>query len=60
MSASVTGVVPVRGSIRFGMKYQNATNTFQVHIFNAKNIAAVDIKKELSDPLVGFALYYII
>ena len=52
MSHSGPGAIPVRGSIQFGMVYDGSTNTFQVHIFRASTIAAVDIKKDISDPWV--------
>eukprot|EP00112_Aurelia_sp_Birch-Aquarium-sp1_P021907 Seg60.3 transcript_id=Seg60.3/GoldUCD/mRNA.D3Y31 product="Synaptotagmin-like protein 4" protein_id=Seg60.3/GoldUCD/D3Y31 len=51
-SNSVFGVIPVRGEIQFGMKYMMGTNTFEVHIFRAKEIAAVDARKNTSDPYV--------
>ncbi|XP_065056868.1 uncharacterized protein LOC135685055 isoform X2 [Rhopilema esculentum] len=52
MSNSVTGMVPVRGQIQFCTKYIRASSMFEVHIFKAKDIAAVDAKKEISDPYV--------
>lgn len=50
LSNAVTGSVPVRGSIQIGMTYDRTVNTFHVHVFRASNIAAVDVRKEVSDP----------
>ncbi len=46
----IYGSVPVKGSIQFAMKYDTGANSFEVHIFKAKEIAAVDAKKNVSDP----------
>ncbi|XP_057306003.1 uncharacterized protein LOC130644420 isoform X3 [Hydractinia symbiolongicarpus] len=49
-SANIYGQVPVRGDVQFGMKYNASHNTFEVHVFQAKDIAAIDTKKQQSDP----------
>lgn len=49
-SANVYGQVPIRGEVQFGIKYDNASTTFEVHVFQAREIAAVDSKKEVTDP----------
>ena len=49
-SNAVTGMVPVRGQVQFCTKYDRASSMFEVHIFRARDIAAVDAKKEISDP----------
>eukprot|EP00111_Clytia_hemisphaerica_P002879 TCONS_00008147-protein len=49
-SANVYGQVPIRGEVQFGLKYDTTTSLFEVHVFKAKGIAAVDTKKETTDP----------
>lgn len=49
-SANIYDQVHVRGDIQFGMKYDYGAGVFEVHVFQAKDLAAVDIKKEESDP----------
>jgi len=49
-SADVYGQVPIRGEIQFGMKYDFAAGLFECHIFQARDVAAVDTRKEESDP----------
>lgn len=53
-SANIYGQVPIRGEIQFGMKYDHNQGMFEVHIFQAKDLAAVDTKKEVSDPYVFY------
>ncbi|XP_065648926.1 uncharacterized protein LOC100208668 isoform X34 [Hydra vulgaris] len=49
-SANIYGQIPIRGEIQFGMKYDDKDAKFEVHIFKAISLAAVDTKKETSDP----------
>ena len=49
-SANIYGQVPIRGEIQFGLKYDHGTGTFEVHVFQARDIAAIDTKREVSDP----------
>ena len=46
----IFGAIPVKGEIQFAIKYEFGSNTFEVHIFRAKDIAAVDPRKDVSDP----------
>ncbi len=48
--APIYGTVPIKGSIQFAMKYSAGSSIFEVHIFKAKDIAAVDARKDVSDP----------
>eukprot|EP00794_Sanderia_malayensis_P000447 gene447-1088_t len=48
----IYGSVPIKGEIQFALKYLSGTSTLEVHIFRAKDIAAADAKKNISDPYV--------
>ena len=39
-SANIYGQVPIRGDIKFGMRYDHVSGIFEVHIFQAKDLAA--------------------
>jgi len=49
-SANIYDQVPIRGDIQFGMKYSQKKGIFEVHVFQARDIAAIDSKKGISDP----------
>ena len=44
------GQVPIRGEVQFALKYDHATSVFEVHVYKARDIAAIDAKRESSDP----------
>ena len=46
----VYGNVAVTGSVQFGLKYDKKKATLEVQIHCAREIAAVDEKKQRSDP----------
>ncbi|XP_046848226.1 synaptotagmin-like protein 4 isoform X3 [Xenia sp. Carnegie-2017] len=48
----VYGKYPVSGEILFGMKYDHQGQEFQIQVHQARDIAAVDKKHNISDPYV--------
>ena len=46
----IYGHIPVKGEIQFALKYDAGTGCFQVHVYRARDLAAVDTKKMTSDP----------
>lgn len=46
----VYGKYPVSGEILFGMKYDHQGQEFQIQVHQARDIAAVDKKHNISDP----------
>lgn len=52
----VYGKYPVSGEILFGMKYDHQGQEFQIQVHQARDIAAVDKKHNISDPWVSVQL----
>lgn len=46
------GTVVVKGNIEFGMQYNYKQNALEIHIVQCKDLAAVDTKRNRSDPYV--------
>lgn len=46
------GTVVVKGNIEFGMQYNYKQNALEIHIVQCKDLAAVDAKRNRSDPYV--------
>ncbi|GAB0092466.1 uncharacterized protein DMENIID0001_074590 [Sergentomyia squamirostris] len=46
------GTVVVKGNIEFGMQYNYKQNALEIHIVQCKELAAVDTKRNRSDPYV--------
>ncbi len=44
------GLIPVTGQILFGIDYNYKTGALEINIKECKNIAAVDSRKNRSDP----------
>lgn len=46
------GTVAVKGQIEFGMQYNYKQGALEVHVTQCKDLAAVDAKRNRSDPYV--------
>lgn len=46
------GTVQVKGTIEFGMQYNYKQCALEIHIKQCKDLAAVDTKRNRSDPYV--------
>lgn len=46
------GTVTVKGNIEFGMQYNYKQGTLEIHVVQCKDLAAVDTKRNRSDPYV--------
>lgn len=46
------GTVQVKGSVEFGMQYNYKQCALEIHIKQCKDLAAVDTKRNRSDPYV--------
>lgn len=46
------GTVAVKGQIEFGMQYNYKQGALEIHIVQCKDLAAVDTKRNRSDPYV--------
>ncbi len=53
------GTVAVKGQIEFGMQYNYKQGALEIHIVQCKDLAAVDTKRNRSDPYVKvFAFFF--
>lgn len=46
------GTVTVKGNIEFGMQYNYKQGSLEIHVVQCKDLAAVDAKRNRSDPYV--------
>lgn len=46
------GTVQVRGMVEFGMQYNYKQGALEIHVKQCKDLAAVDTKRNRSDPYV--------
>lgn len=46
------GTVTVKGSVEFGMQYNYKQGALEIHVKQCKDLAAVDTKRNRSDPYV--------
>lgn len=46
------GTVQVRGQVEFGMQYNYKQGALEIHVVQCKDLAAVDSKRNRSDPYV--------
>lgn len=46
------GTVIVKGQVEFGMQYNYKQGTLEIHVVQCKDLAAVDTKRNRSDPYV--------
>lgn len=46
------GTVAVKGQVEFGMQYNYKQGTLEIHVVQCKDLAAVDAKRNRSDPYV--------
>lgn len=46
------GTVAVKGQIEFGMQYNYKQSALEIHVMQCKELAAVDSKRNRSDPYV--------
>lgn len=46
------GTVAVRGQVEFGMQYNYKQNALEIHVVQCRDLAAVDLKRNRSDPYV--------
>lgn len=56
------GTVQVKGMVEFGMQYNYKQCALEIHVKQCKDLAAVDTKRNRSDPYVkvsGFICMYI-
>ena len=42
--------VPVRGEVEFGLQYNYKAGDLEIHVKQCKDLAAVDAKRNRSDP----------
>ena len=46
------GTVTVKGTVEFGMQYNYKQGALEIHVKQCKDLAAVDTKRNRSDPYV--------
>ncbi|XP_037946520.1 uncharacterized protein LOC119678642 [Teleopsis dalmanni] len=46
------GTVAVKGQVEFGMQYNYKLSALEIHVVRCKDLAAVDVKRNRSDPYV--------
>lgn len=46
------GTVTVKGQVEFGMQYNYKQGALEIHVVQCKDLAAVDTKRNRSDPYV--------
>lgn len=46
------GTVAVKGQVEFGMQYNYKQGALEIHVAQCKDLAAVDAKRNRSDPYV--------
>lgn len=46
------GTVTVKGQVEFGMQYNYKQGALEIHVVQCKELAAVDTKRNRSDPYV--------
>lgn len=46
------GTVTVKGQVEFGMQYNYKQNALEIHVVQCRDLAAVDLKRNRSDPYV--------
>lgn len=46
------GTVIVKGQVEFGMQYNYKQSALEIHVVQCKDLAAVDTKRNRSDPYV--------
>lgn len=46
------GTVTVKGQVEFGMQYNYKQGALEIHVAQCKDLAAVDTKRNRSDPYV--------
>lgn len=46
------GTVTVKGQVEFGMQYNYKQSALEIHVVQCKDVAAVDTKRNRSDPYV--------
>lgn len=46
------GAVVVKGQVEFGMQYNYKLGALEIHVVRCKDLAAVDSKRNRSDPYV--------
>lgn len=50
------GTVVVKGQVEFGMQYNYKLGALEIHVVRCKDLAAVDSKRNRSDPYVKVIL----
>lgn len=53
------GTVAVKGQIEFGMQYNYKQGALEIHVTQCKDLAAVDAKRNRSDPYVKVIISYL-
>lgn len=51
------GTVVVKGQVEFGMQYNYKLGALEIHVVRCKDLAAVDAKRNRSDPYVKVSFY---
>lgn len=54
------GTVTVRGQIEFGMQYNYKQGALEIHVKQCKDLAAVDTKRNRSDPYVKVCIDWVV
>lgn len=52
------GTVQVRGQVEFGMQYNYKQGALEIHVVQCKDLAAVDTKRNRSDPYVKVNFFF--
>lgn len=52
------GTVTVKGQVEFGMQYNYKQGALEVHVVQCKELAAVDTKRNRSDPYVKVRFFF--
>ena len=53
------GSVVVKGQVEFGMQYNYKLACLEIHVVRCKDLAAVDAKRNRSDPYVKVTNYFL-